>query len=620
MRLTALLTTFLFTSLAAMAQSDVSVSVNAKRVATMGNGIINITIGDRGKVTACSYDGQSVMGKNCMFYFSSTEPGCTELFPTRVEIRRQTPDLCEVVYVNDTASIYKEQGWVLRQDDAKLYTWVLMRGTDRTVTLDEARVIWRVSGDFLDGYVNPEQQGMMPSIEQMNAFTDADKIQDATYYLPDGSIYTKYDWAHYVTQDHCHGAMSSDRGAWALQASAEYVCGGPLAQDLTVHMDTKSPVICQYFQSGHFGTSALTLAEGETKLFGPFALYFNKGTREEMIADAQRAAEEEMAAWPYEWFVNDNYPHDRTTVSGRIVLTNYADAADGLHVVLAEPGKDSYAQTNGYCYYTTTDCDGSFSISNVRPGTYALHVYATGGEITDALEVDDISIAEAEQDLGTIEWKPSRYEQLLWRIGEADRLTDGFKLSEQPRGYALFKECPADLDFYIGESNEADDWYYAQDENGTWNIHFRLDSLSATPYHLTTAVAGASRLAMTAIRVNGTQVFAGRLDQNDGSIYRSAVRSGRHSLHTYELQPSLFHIGYNVIALCITKGGNGSGIMWDCIKLETGQPMTTLPPTDGISYPRHSATDTPAYNLQGKVVDTTRGGIYIRHGKKLIIQ
>ena len=39
------------------------------------------------------------------------------------------------------------------------------------------------------------------------------------------------------------------------QTRVEYQNGGPLKQNLTTHMDTRSPVICTSLSSEHFGSS-----------------------------------------------------------------------------------------------------------------------------------------------------------------------------------------------------------------------------------------------------------------------------------------------------------------------------------------------------------------------------
>lgn len=83
-----------------------------------------------------------------------------------------------------------------------MYTYVIVHGNsksgDKTLggvgPVKETRVCTRLAPDFLDGYVDEQMQGMIPSNSEM-AVAEKNQVQDATYYLSDGSIYTKYNWA-----------------------------------------------------------------------------------------------------------------------------------------------------------------------------------------------------------------------------------------------------------------------------------------------------------------------------------------------------------------------------------------------------------------------------------------
>ena len=60
---------------------------------------------------------------------------------------------------------------------------------------------------------------------------------------------------------------------------------------------------------------------------------------------------------------------------------------------------------------------------------------------------------------------------------------------------------------------------------------------------------------------------------DDGSVYRSAILSGRDSTFVFEIPDDLVKKGENTVALNmwgIGEKGLG-GILYDCIKLETGR-------------------------------------------------
>ena len=57
-------------------------------------------------------------------------------------------------------------------------------------------------------------------------------------------------------------------------------------QELMVHATKSTPITIQMLQGEHFGTSAMVMNQGESKIWGPVLIYINKGIREEMTADA----------------------------------------------------------------------------------------------------------------------------------------------------------------------------------------------------------------------------------------------------------------------------------------------------------------------------------------------
>ena len=59
----------------------------------------------------------------------------------------------------------------------------------------------------------------------------------------------------------------------------------------------------------------------------------------------------------------------------------------------------------------------------------------------------------------------------------------------------------------------------------------------------------------------------------DGSVYRSAMLSGRDSTYVYEIPATLVKKGDNTISLNMWGVGEKGlgGILYDCIKLEAGR-------------------------------------------------
>ena len=414
-----------FEALSAKAQQAVTLTQNGREI-TMSNGILNVVIDQYGRVKTLNYEGsENLLGdaaKSIYFDFTckgTTQSGTKGIAASKVDIIKHTDDYAEVLYTNTQYHPQYKQGFILRRGFSGLYAYILGYGDSQSsdIQVQEMRICTRPNESFLNGYVDDRMQGRIPSSAEI-ARCEADasrKVQDATWYLDDGkTIYTKYDWAQMVVRDSLHGLMNDNIGIWNIPCSAEWSPGGPTKQELMVHSTKTTPITIQMLQGEHFGTKALVMNEGDSKIWGPVLIYVNKGTREEMIADAKREAHEQQQAWPFEWFENDLYPLDRATVTGRINVTT-GQRCDSIQVVLAEPDSHLFDQNKGYMFWALTDSEGRFSIPKVRKGSYALRAYATAGDITDELQVKDIVIetpspsgeSEGGLDLGTIDWTPT---------------------------------------------------------------------------------------------------------------------------------------------------------------------------------------------------------------------
>ena len=190
-----LLSLLLATALQMTASDDVTASVYNNRAARLQNGLVDVKIDKSGKIYYLGSDGS--------IYYSTKEDRVTELQATKVEIKTANPDYAEIIYTNDTARIWKQQGFILKKGESKIYTYIILKGTKLSNFLEEARLVCRTAPEFLDGYVSDNKQGLMPSVEMMKAVKEDGFIQDATFRLPDGSIYTKYDWLNTLPTTIC---------------------------------------------------------------------------------------------------------------------------------------------------------------------------------------------------------------------------------------------------------------------------------------------------------------------------------------------------------------------------------------------------------------------------------
>ena len=435
--------------------TDVSVTVSSMTT-TFDNGKLLIKIDSNGRVNSIKFNkSHELLASNGVYFDYTTANGNQGLSPSKVEVIKNTPEMCEVLYSATSGNTIFQQGYIVRKNVAGIYTYVIATGTSTSASepIKEARVCTRLVSDMLNGYVDYRMNGKIPSNSEMaEAEKTENTVQDATYYLSDGSIYTKYNWANYVERDTVHGLSSGYYGLWNIPVSYEWLNGGPERQELMVHATSKSPITIQMLQGEHFGGQAMVLNDGEKKLYGPFLIYtnYNSPTITGPILNAQRRALTERDDWPYQWFDNDLYPKERGTVSGHLSVTT-GQRNDKVRVILAqEKGVDPMRQVHGYQFWTTTDENGDFVIKNVRPGNYFLYAYAQAGDVTDMLQVNDIMVTEGEQSLGTIEWTPTKYTNLLWMIGENNRRSDEFHYCDTLRNYGLWNLIPQNLTYTIG--------------------------------------------------------------------------------------------------------------------------------------------------------------------------
>ena len=537
------------------AASPVQLSVLGMN-ATISNGLYTIKFNSAGLGYSLVINGKELVGPGFGIY--CTINGDTYFNPTQLRVTTNTAEMADIAYISSWGELH----YVVRSGVSGLYSYFVATGIGN---VGEFRTVYRLDGSiFRNGY-NSEHSGAFPTLSEIQ---QSKVVQDQTFQLPDGSIYTKYDWASYVADDKVHGIYGGGYGAWMISPSHEYIEGGPMKQELMVHIEslTGDGTLLNMLVGGHFGTPSVTIPSG--KIYGPWLVYFNNGSSSDALAQAAK----EEAQWPYTWLSNSHYPLARTTVTGTLRLADGRPAA-GAMVTLAKPGGDIYTQGSDYIFYAQADANGQFTIPNVRANTYSLYAYAEGGsigDVTDQYEHDNIGVSGSAEDLGTLTWSPPTYANSLWQIGTADRKADEFKLGNLPRHYGLNDLVPANLTYTIGQSTPANDWYYAQTKVGTWTVKFNLSHTYSGTGHLTVALAGVSRVAKVTVGVNGTSIGSFPTYANDQAIYRSANQSGAYHLILLSFPASRLKAGANTVTFHATNVSSGGGAMYDTVKLEVG--------------------------------------------------
>lgn len=574
----------LMSTLAWAADDEPVVLKDNGQTVTLSNGLVSFTTNkDNATIHSMKLgQGPNLAGKGA--YFAVANSGGhdgTDVRNAVYRVIRNTPDLVELSFDAPIGNVHFDQHYILRRGDAGFYVFVAMRHVAGERPENNGQIRWSFYLDnrlFNYQLATDTEQGPIPDTR------GATPVQDATVRLPDGSVYTKYDYCNYIEEDDVHGECGSGKGsygAFVVMAGKEYL-QAPTKQEITVH---QGPIIHRFLVSGHFEPRELTnqpITGDWTKLCGPWMVYLNSGdSPREMWADAKNQFKTQEAQWPYAWMQNADYPLQRGEVRGSLKLYDGKHPAANALMVLAAPQPDWQIQTLGYIFSVRADADGNFVLPHVRAGSYTLYAVVPG--ITGQFRQDNLTVtAGGKLDLGTLNFVPPYYSVKLWQIGAATWKAIGFNLSDRPRQYGLNQQVPADLTYTIGKSVESKDWYYAQAKPGNWNIAFNLQKAYGGEGVLTLGIAGQTSGPTLHVAVNGKSVgeYTGG---NSSALYRSAILgSSYHETKIFRFPASELHAGDNTLTLNL---GNRGGINYDVIKLEIDDP----------SIPKQiPATETPA--------------------------
>lgn len=543
---------------------------------TISNGILSMSWKEDGTLGVISRNGTELVrnlpecsdteGKPAVYVDYHAEGTFYEFEAPVLKVIEDSEQMVHIAYLEAAAYLRIEFHIILMQGESGFYSYVIGENNiDAPFELAEFRIVYRCGSRIFDHAYNGERHGLQPAHKYMEQF---EKLQDETYRLPDGErytngeVYSKYDYAGYFSQNPVWGQYGHGYGFFVIPVSTEYYPGGPLKQELLVHYDG---IVLNYLTGAHFGSGAFHVPVGWKKLYGPVYQYFNEGTDpEKLIADANRRAFEEQAKWPYQWMKEPLYPLVRSHVKGQLLSEDKTPCSHTM-VILGQKELPIELQSSDYIYYGETDESGRFELKNVRFGTYTLWAYQTGGSNTEQLKLTDIRITKEEEQLAPLIWQLPR-KKVLWQLGRATRTCEGYRYAGELRNYKWMTMVPRTVHFYIGQSKEERDWYYAQPNNGSWYIHFSLDDIPQSAC-LILAIAGASRENTDSRRVpnltvslNGQELLEAAI-MNDGAIYRSATKNGRYHRFKVAVDPAFLCTGENQIRLSVKKGM----IMYDTI-------------------------------------------------------
>ena len=408
-------------------------------------------------------------------------------------------------------------------------------------------------------------------------------------------------------------------GVFFINASMEYMSGGPTKMELSGHRNTDAnaaPCILNYWRSSHYGGAVANIAAGEKwgKVIGPFMIYANSGADHKAIYDNAKAqAVKEAAKWPYNWvdLPADIYPQakDRSTVKGKFVINDPLKPASfkGFNVGLtngdyispsATPGTGPQVMTSWqkdgkyYQFWAKGNADGSFTIPNVRAGKYNIFAFTDGvlGEYNKA----EIVVEKGKPlNLGTLTWTPVRKGKQIWDVGIPNRNASEFAGADGRRDPTISIKYatlfPNDVNYVIGKSNYSKDWFFqhiphnvdptarpveysgvrsAPGRPTPYSVQFDLASApSATgKAYLRFAICGGGARSAD-IEVNGKP--AGKLTGlvGDGTITRHGSQGIWYEKEV-DFDASLLNKGTNTLKIIIPQGPLTNGLMYDYVRLE----------------------------------------------------
>jgi rhamnogalacturonan endolyase len=604
--------TFAWMASGAMAADSPAVTAveNAASI-SMDNGIVALTIAKAtGRLNSIRYqvNGQPIemtdgnLGLIYDFDAGNASGSATQHAnphdPNLTKLLSSSGDSAEAVIGSGPAGVCPfetEMHIILRRGDAGFYLWVRYAHSagDAAAILEQTRVVMRAhrGTDLFTHYiVNETHKGPFPSGPIL------DTVFDTTWlYQFDGIAHSKYETVNYVADDLVHGMAGHGVGMWLIQPSREYVNGGPLRQELTVHQDSptmpsQNNILLWMLQGNHFGGPRISLEKGQvwSRFYGPAFIYFNQaGSIDALWADAKQKAALEEAKWPYAFVKHDDYPLDRGTVRGQVKLAD-GHSAQGAWVVLAPAGaKDWCMSADGYEFWTHADADGRFTLANVRPGQYALFV--SGADQFEDFVRDGLSVsAGGTTDAGVLNWTPLTHGDRLWQIGVADHSSAEFANGNDFRHFdnhvRYIKAFPDDVTFTIGRSKESQDWNFAQwawySKQPYWSVLFDEPRQLSGKGTLTLGFVAFDDYRGLQATLNGQAIGEPiRFPKTGMAAYRCGRQDSQYHVAYVTFDAGLIHAGTNELRLALIGAlpyadnkemlPNAVGeVMYDAVRME----------------------------------------------------
>ncbi len=647
--------------------ANVTLSVSGGNV-TLANGTITAVIAtSSAQVTSYLFNGTQMLDTSGKVYYSmdggtSYENPGNCVYSVTTSNADMVDISCKVTWANNTNRVHYfdiDCHYVLRRGDTGLYAYAILShpASYPATSVGEWRIVWKLPHSSTDWtferiYADSIRNwywGKYTDFTSAQA-TGIAEVVKLTTGARAGQYDCKYEYSLEYQNAGCWGHASDTNkiGVWFVLGGYDYLNDGPIKNDLAL-AESYSLI---HFGRNHYNGSSTSVAAGETwsKLYGPFLLYCNKTTTNSsagntLWADAKTQVQAEIAAWPYVWLTNSDYPaaNLRGAVSGKLIINDALKpalaAGTNTWIGLSQPdaGGNWQFESKRYQTWVHPDTNGNFVIPFVRPGSYTLSAFTDGavGEFTFSNSVT--ITANTTNALGNLTWSvPHPGGQIIWEIGVPDRRAGEFRHSTN-YWYAFLWETysndfPNPLEYTNGVSNWSNDWNYAHPGYlvGTnwsawkWRIHFNLTNLP-------TSGSATLTFAFASINYGAVQVFVN--DENNvlgevapttaggGTGGNALIREGNHakySLGYLSVPLSSLHVGANVITLNQRRSSASSDhVMYDYVNLEL--PATiTLPPGRSLTWRGGISANAWDVNTTANWVNTNNAAATFTNGDNVL--
>ena len=402
-----------------------------------------------GAILKLLYRGTNLVGKGRGYMQSNDENGYLSPTRTRLTIARNDNEVIDVGFAHrHEFAVDYECHYALRPGESGFYNYIVYGSKPDYPgehCLGQMNYALRLDAGLFTHFADGANRGVLPTPAMLKA---GEMVMDATYRLVDGSVYTKYNHAASMDENHLvHGLMGARYGAWVIIPSHEHLNGVPFNTELTLHQTHKTPVLHRHVQAAHHGSGVAEFSTKDgpwQKWGGPWFFHFNHGgTMEQREQEARKLAKKMTADWPFQWLRDERFARERGTLRGRLA-DRHGKPMKHARVVITRAAKgdkpiDFQQQWRGYRFFGWTDARGGFELKKVWPDRYDLYAMQDG--VAGRFARYDIPVpAKQVTDLGTLSWQISSTGRRLWQIGILDRNATEFQHGDDHRHWGLWME------------------------------------------------------------------------------------------------------------------------------------------------------------------------------------